>query len=272
MTWTSSGVENLRRIFMEGFAARDIAEPLLSFDASTSAVEVQRVMERHDFDVVGVRREGCVVGYAERADQGEVACGEHLRPFDDSHLISDSAPLADVVLGLAKSPRIFVRVFGAAGGIITMSDLQKPPVRMWLFGMITLIEMRISRLIEQMCPGDSWKQHVSEGRLQKAEALLEERRRRNQSLDLLDCLQFSDKGQIVARNEEIRNLTRFTSRRQMEEAIKALESLRNNLAHSQDILSSDWDTIVMLCRDVEGVIEGTEQVRHVLEGKPIGFA
>jgi hypothetical protein len=180
--------------------------------------------------------------------------------------------LADVVLGLAKSPRIFVRVFGAAGGIITMSDLQKPPVRMWLFGMITLIEMRISRLIEQMCPGDSWKQHVSEGRLQKAEALLEERRRRNQSPDLLDCLQFSDKGQIVARNEEIRNLTRFTSRRQMEEAIKALESLRNNLAHSQDILSSDWDTIVMLCRDLEGVIEGTEQVRHVLEGKPIGFA
>ena len=89
---------------------------------------------------------------------------------------------------------------------------------------------------------------------------------------LIHCLQFSDKGQIVARNEEIRNLTRFTSRRQMEEAIKALESLRNNLAHSQDILSSDWDTIVMLCRDLEGVIEGTEQVRHVLEGKPIGSA
>ena len=159
-----------------------------------------------------------------------------------------------------------MRVLGAVGGIITMSDLQKPPVRMWLFGMITLIEMRISRLIEQMCPGDSWKQHVSEGRLQKAEALLEERRRRNQSLELIDCLQFSDKGQIIARNEEIRNLTRFTSRRQVEEAIKALESLRNNLAHSQDILSCDWETIVMLCRDLEGVIGGTEQVQHVLEG------
>ena len=73
MTWTSSSVENLRRVFMEGFAARDIAEPLLSFDASTSAAEVLRVMERHDFDVVGVRQEGCVVGYAERADLGEVS-------------------------------------------------------------------------------------------------------------------------------------------------------------------------------------------------------
>ena len=269
MTWSSSSIENLQRVFTEGFAARDIAESLLSFDASTSAGEAIRVMESRDFDAVGVRQEGCVVGYTERADLRAAACGEHLRAFDGSQLISDSAPLADVVLGLAKSPRLFVRVLGTVGGIITMSDLQKPPVRMWLFGMITLIEIRISRLIEQMCPGDSWKQHVSEGRLQKAEALLEERRRRNQGVKLLDCLQFSDKGQLVARNEEIRNLTRFTSRRQMEEATKALESLRNNLAHSQDILASDWETIVMLCRDLEGVIGGTEQVRQVLEGKPI---
>ena len=56
---------------------------------------------------------------------------------------------------------------------------------------------------------------------------------------------------------------------QTEKAIRALESLRNSLAHSQDILSSDWETIVLLCRDLDGVITGTEQVQHVLEGKPI---
>ena len=172
MTWTSSSIENLRRVFRESFTARDIAEPLLSFDASTSAIEVLRVMERRDFDVVGVRQEGCVVGYAERTDLSGVACGEHVRPFDDSHLISDSAPLDDVVFGLAKSPRLFVRVLGTVGGIITMSDLQKPQARMWLFGLITLIEMRTSRLIEQICPGDSWKQYVSESRLQKADSPL----------------------------------------------------------------------------------------------------
>ena len=57
------------------------------------------------------------------------------------------------------------------------------------------------------CPGDSWKQYLSESRLQKAEALLEERKRRNQNLELIDCLQISDKGQIIARNEELRCLT-----------------------------------------------------------------
>ena len=268
MSATTSSTENLRRVFMEGFTARDIAEPLLSFDASTSAAAAVQAMDRHDYDALGVRQDGYVAGYAVRGELGEDACGQYFRPFEESQLVSESAPLADVVLRLSKSPRLFVWVLGAVGGIITLSDMQKPPVRMWLFGMITLIEMRLSRLIKQMCPGESWKKQVSEGRLQKAESLLEERRRRNQSLELLDCLQFSDKGQIVARNEQIRTLTRFPSRRQVEEEIKALESLRNNLAHSQDILSCDWETIVVLCQDLEGVIEGSEQVRHVLAGTP----
>jgi methylmalonyl-CoA mutase N-terminal domain/subunit len=124
--------------------------------------------------------------------------------------------------------------------------------------------MRTSRLIELKCPGDSWKQYVSESRLQKAEALLEERKRRSQNLELLDCLQISDKGQIIARNEEIRRLTRMQSRRQTEQVVKMLESLRNNLAHSQDIVTCDWETIVELCKDMERVTSGTEEVQEVL--------
>ncbi len=189
---------------------------------------------------------------------------EHIQSIEAATTISETASFADVVLGLASSPRLFVRVLGAVGGIITMSDLQKPPVRMWLFGMITLLELRTSRLIELKCPGDSWKQYLSESRLQKAEALLEERKRRNQNLELIDCLQISDKGQIIARNEEIRQLTRMQSRRQTEQVIKMLESLRNNLAHSQDIISCDWETIVELCKDMERVISGTEEVQQAL--------
>ncbi len=262
MNWNASTIENLRRVFTEGFAARDIAEPLVSFDACTAVADVLGLMDKRAFDVVGVRREGVVVGYVERDDLGGTTCGEHIRSIESP--VSDAAPLADVVLGLAESPRLFVRVMGAVGGIITMSDLQKPPVRMWLFGMITLVEMRATRLIELKCSADSWKQYLSEGRLQKAEALLEERKRRNHNLDLIDCLQISDKGQILARNEELRGLTQMQSRRQTEQTIQKLESLRNNLAHSQDIISCDWETIVVLCRDMERVIHGTEEVQQVL--------
>ncbi len=107
--------------------------------------------------------------------------------------------------------------------------------------------MRCAELIERNCPHDQWKQLLSEGRLQKAEALLAERRRRNQAVALFDCLQLADKGQIIARHEPLRNQTVFTSRRQVEDAVAKLEQLRNNLAHAQDIPDSDWDTIVQLC-------------------------
>jgi hypothetical protein len=118
---------------------------------------------------------------------------------------------------------------------------------MWLFGIVTLIEMRFTELIERHCPGEAWQSYLSEGRLEKARRLLAERRRRMQSLTLMDCLQFSDKGQIIARNEEVRRLTVFGSRRRAEEAVKELEQLRNNLAHAQDILSTDWETIIQMC-------------------------
>ena len=220
MNWNPSTIENLRRVFTEGFAARDVAEPLVSFDASTLAAEALSLMKAEDFDVVGVRRNGLVVGYAQGKNLGAGTCGEQLTLLDETLILSDSAPLADVVLKLNGSPRLFVRILGAVSGIVTMSDLQKPPVRMWLFGMVTLVEMRMGRLVEQLCEGESWRQFLSEGRLQKAAALLEDRRRRSQNLRLIDCLQFSDKAQVIARNEAIRPLTRFTSRRQVEGACK----------------------------------------------------
>lgn len=272
MYWHSSSLENLRRIFTAGFTVRDIAEPLVSFDASTPASQARALMNARGFDVVGVRREGLVVGFAEQATLGSGVCGEELQPFDEAAVVSDAMPLADVVLALDRLPRLFVRVLGGVGGIVTLSDLQKPPVRMWLFGMITLVEMRMGRLVEQLCAGETWQQFLSEGRLQKAAELLEERRRRSQNLRLMDCLQFADKAQIIARNESLRALTRFTSRRQVEEACRAMENLRNNLAHSQDIIATDWQTIVTLSAELDGVIAGTPEVRQAVDDARRGFA
>ena len=239
--------EAVRRIFTETFTARDVAEPLASFDAGTPAAEVRAFMNTHDFEVVGVRQAGRVAGYVRRSFLENGACGDYSRAIEESQWLQDTAPLLKVLTALSGDPILFVNTLGGIGGIITAADIQKPPVRMWLFGIVTLVEMRCAELIERHCPDDSWKQYLSEGRLQKAQALLVERTRRNQSLRLFDCLQFSDKGQIIARNEELRSNTIFTSRRQVEDAVSKLEQLRNNLAHAQDIPTSDWDTVVQLC-------------------------
>lgn len=242
--------DTVKRVLTGAFAARDVAEPLASFDVGASCDEVRAFMEARDFDVVGLRSNGQVAGYVDRASLGGGTCGQYLRAFEDAAVLNDTAPLLTVMQGLVRGPRLFLRVLGKVGGVVVRDDLQKPAVRMWLFGVVTLIEMRFTELIERHCPGEAWKAFLSEARLEKARALLAERSRRNQALQLIDCLQFSDKGQIVARNEGIRNLTVFPSRRRAEEAVKRLEQLRNNLAHAQDILTGDWATIVQLCEFV----------------------
>jgi hypothetical protein len=242
--------DHVKRIFTETFTAKHIAEPLASFDADASGAIVREFMQARDFDVVGIRIDGQVAGYVEKAWLEDGACGQFRRGFENVTVLDDNTPLLQVLLTLNNAPFGFVTAFGTVSGIIAREDLQKPAVRMWLFGMVTLIELRFAELIELHFPDGAWKKYVSEARLQKAQSLLEERKRRNQMVDLFDCLQFSDKGQIIARNEEIRNRTILTSRTQAEAVVKSLEQLRNNLAHAQDLLATDWDTIVRLCEFV----------------------
>jgi hypothetical protein len=239
--------EAVRRVFLEAFTARDIAEPLVSFDANSSAADVRVGMEAQGLDVVGIRKDGQIIGFVRRESLDSGVCGQHCQPFEGVSVLDDTSPMLQVLLELQHAPVVFVSMFGRPGGIVTRAELEKPPVRMWLFGMLTLIEMRFTELIERHSPADAWMSYVSEGRLQKARDLQAERQRRNLPVRLFDCLQLADKGQIVARDEQIRRHTIFASRGKAEEVVKMLERLRNNLAHMQDIVTTDWNAIVRLC-------------------------
>jgi hypothetical protein len=249
--------ENIRRVFTELFTAPALAEPLLSFDSSTSGEYVRSVLCDEQMEVAGVRESGFVRGYVEIADlKAGGLCGEVAQPIGEDQSVNESLPLAPLVRRLKEQPRVFVSALGQVGGIVTRDCLQKPPARMWLFGMITLIEMRFGRMIEDACPNESWQADVSEGRLQKASQLQGLRRSRGQHVSLGECLQFADKTAIIARNTALRSRTRFQSRREVEQIGKQLENLRNSLAHAQDIVASDWETIVALAEEIDCVLDG----------------
>jgi hypothetical protein len=245
---------DVHRIFLRSFTVRDIAEPLLSFDATTPAGAAKAAMSARGYGVAGLRREGMVSGYVVREELGEGACGDYARPFDAVPVLADNAPLIDVIRALQREPVVFVRILGEVGGLATRTDLQDPPVRMWLFGLLTAIEMRLQILIQQRFADESWMQYLSPARVEKANLLQEERRRRNQNPTLLDCLQFSDKMQIIARDERLRDQVGLVSRRRADTTGKVLEALRNNLAHSQDIIASDWDTIFAMADNLDRLI------------------
>jgi hypothetical protein len=245
----------VRRLFTEGFQIADVAGPLASFDAETPGPAVAAAMDRDGLAVVGVRSGGRVAGYVGRDGLGAGPCGDARREFSAGALLPGSAPLAAAVRVLAGEPLAFVTAFGEVAGVVAREDFEEPAARMWLFGMVTLVELRYTRLIAELCPGDAWREYLSEGRLRKAEELKAERTRRHRPVGLLECLQLSDKGQIVARNEEIRGRTVFASRKQVEEAIRLLEGLRNDLAHAQEVVAANWDAIVQLTGHLDRALD-----------------
>lgn len=122
--------------------------------------------------------------------------------------------------------------------------------------MITLIEMRFGRLIEERHPREGWKALLTPARLSKAEELRTERRRRGQDPVLLDCRQFGDKAEILLGHDDLLQEMGFASKRQAKQAAKDLQSLRNNLAHAQDIVSHDWPMVVRLAKRTERIVRG----------------
>jgi hypothetical protein len=248
----------VRRLFTEGFHVADIAEPLASFDAEVPGDVVAQVMDADGFSVAGVRRRGLVAGYVERDRLASGPCGAVMTDFRAVTQLEGSAPLSAAIRALTRQPRVFVTALGGVAGVVTPDDVQKPPARMWLFGMVTMIELRYTRLIAEYCPDGTWREYLSEGRLKKAESFMAERRRRSRPVGLLESLQLSDKGKIIARNEQIRSQTIFASQREAEDGIRLLEGLRNNLAHAQDIVSSDWEAVVQLSGHLDRALDVTD--------------
>ena len=73
----------------------------------------------------------------------------------------------------------------------------------------------------------------------------------------MDCLQFGDKGHVLFKDERIRERMGFASRVRAKEVVRNLEKLRNNLAHTQDIVAENLETIVNLARAMDRVLDYT---------------
>jgi hypothetical protein len=251
----------VQRLFVEAFSAKEIAEPLRSYDATSPAAEAAREMEARDLEVIGVREQGAVRGFALLADLGTGSCGEARREFRRAQVLEGDTRLSSVIEVLTRHDHCFISLLGCTSGVITRADIQKPVARMWLFGMITMTEMGVVDLLEERLPGDGWKSLLSQSRLEKAEELQAERRRRHQPSSLLECLQFSDKMSLLLEIPEMLSEFGLPSRRAAKEVIKSLESLRNNLAHAQDIVTHDWPQIARMTHRLEmRVISERERV------------
>lgn len=238
---------DVRSLFDTGITAVSIFEPLKSCPADATAIEMKELLLKRDFDVAGVMetKDGPVVGYVLRSDLESGNVSEHKKKIEPELLISDSAPIPDLFSLLRNQSYLFVLNKTKIEGIVTRADLNKPPVRIYLFGIVSLLEMHLGFWVKKHYQNESWKNHISKRRLIAAKKLYKDRKRRNQDIGLFECLQIADKRDLFLKIEELRNTFSISSKRTGKEILKQAEDLRNSLAHSQiDIsIGLGWDNL-----------------------------
>ena len=266
MKYFKSNLQDLKGLFKK-ITVKYVSEQLYSCEANDDAVIVREYLKGDlDFDIIGVEEGGKVCGYVERSTLTIGSCKNYWKPFQPSELVAESITLMDVLSALHDRPRIFVLGQNREViEIVTRGDLQKAPVRLWLFGLATILEMHLLRLISTYYANDSWRDYLSKKRLKTTENRLTERRQRNEAINLADCLQLCDKRKLILKIptiiEQIKNKYGQSGLKNIKNQLKLAEELRDKVAHAQDIVTgSTWPEVIDSVRNIEQLIEFFEHI------------
>ena len=256
-TWSE-----ITRLLETGITAESVYETLLCCGKDWSPNEVKHLLDKLFFDVVGVTdKEGNPpIGYTHLTElDGACTDGIPLQDFSPNELIAYGAPLADVFTSLEGRDQVFILGRHGVEGIVTRADLNKSVARMYLFSLVSLLETHLAFWIRTTYPNDSWIRTLEPRRLEKAERFQRMRREANQELDLIECLQFCDKANLVRSNGQALASLGIDD----DEAtgvFAQIEALRNNLAHSQEdvAVGLDWSSILPAISRVGDILAASD--------------
>jgi hypothetical protein len=161
---------------------------------------------------------------------------EAMRPLSEENLIGADASILTFIRD-ADHQRCRLIVSGhEIAGLVCLSDLQRLPVRAALFGLVTCLEIVMAGVIRKLFNGDSWLQCLSEGRRLKLQAEMADARNDDGLVDPLLFTQFADKATILRKGPNV-----IRGDRSFRNDFKAIQALRDHLAHANDYAASAAD-------------------------------
>lgn len=260
--------DEIRNLLNSGITAKVVFEPLFSCLSGTRAEDAAEALLTNDFDIAGVREgaSASVVGFVQSTSLGQGVVGDYVQVIGPSHLITDATSARELLRVMKMREFSFVLVGSEVEGIVTRADLNKPPVRIYLFSLISLLEMHLDYWLHHLYGDETWKEALGRKRREAAEGLLKERRVRNHEISLVECLQMCDKRDLLVANSGWRKRLGLGNKTNAERLLKRAEDLRNNVAHSQHDLAkgTSWDEVIEIVEQVERFLEASDrQVANV---------
>lgn len=244
-----------------GVTTSTIVEQLRCWPEEAPSEDTKAELERLGFDVAGVACHEApgVRQFVRTADLKGGRVRDFAQPIRAEHLLAASTPLGQLLPALEQRTQAFVLDGAQVYGIVTRADLNKPPVRLYLFGLITMLEMHMSFWIHRR-KHDSWAKSLTAGRLERV--TVSQARLRKEGLDLpaIDCLEFCDRARICTSDKALRESLQLGSKTQAESQFARAEKLRNKLAHSHLNLASGetWKDLIKSVAFIEAVVRRSD--------------
>lgn len=263
--------KDLQQVFETQVTTKHIYEPLSCAFPHDTAEEIYNEMNALDFDVLGVvDNKEKVIGFVRKEKLKKGYVSDCYESFDLDIVATDSTPIYRLIQILENRSFVFVMHGSSIDGIVTLADVNKPIVRLYLFGIISLFEMHLNYWLKHYYSNGSWKQLIKPNRVQKAEGNFNERIKQNQALTLEECLQLCDKREVLRQCFDF--LKTFNhSNTAFENLLKECEKIRNELAHSQDTIFAGFSMgkFVSIISSIESFIRTSEPLVGAIETEKV---
>lgn len=226
--------------FFDSIKVKEICEDFKYLPDTAENSEILKFAVSFDFDQIGLfNGDNEIITQIARIENHTTVIKENLLL---SHLISETVALSNAALLLKDKPFLFVLRENRTLGILTPFDFHKIPARLYIFGLISLTEINLTKLIRiHYKNSDEWHNLISAERLQNART----RKEMNKLGELLENLQICDKKEIVCGTPAL--ITDLSiSKKKFRAHMESFEKIRNNIAHSQDKISSEFKEILDL--------------------------
>jgi len=178
------------------------------------------------------------------ADDDELVADVAL-PIDAARLVTSTLGLADGMALLQTEPFYFVMEGSRLVGMVTRADLQRSAVSMVTLSLILAAEARMGMLIEGWI-GKDWESYLTHERRANLGEILDDRRRRNVEIGLIDCLMLDDRLKLLGKSEKLRTELGFTEQAAYRRWKERLSRLRDTLAHGGSLLDREQDPIMAI--------------------------
>ncbi len=133
-------------------------EDLVGFVPDDSLDKATRTMEERQFDYAPVFADGRLIGRVSRkraAAHGSGSVHEVVEPLTSSFLASADSPIQQVIRWFLSEPWLLLIDGRDPVGLVTPADLNRQPVRVYFYMLISDFEIRLADLLRGLYPNQS---------------------------------------------------------------------------------------------------------------------